>query len=241
MAMLLSDYGDIITDVLCNSHPDFYTDYFKREFKILNEQGYLEREIKYNIEEVIKLIRSKIEKLYNKELATYEKYKEEDKRLPNEKKYNYPKPDINKIPILRIDFPSGNRIDLSGLTKKFYLEDIGRIVEVVNEMFENKTAKPSKLTYLLQLYYEKGCMPLTKPQVEKLATEKNITKTVLVNRWNDLKTDCYQHNGNVNNAKEFIKSYEFLMPAFKESNDRAFKDVQNHYNQLKESYPDLTY
>lgn len=101
--------------------------------------------------------------------------------------------------------------------------------------------KPSKLTHLLQLYYEKGGKPLKKQQVEKLATEKKITKLVLLNRWNDLKADSYQHNGNVNNAKEFIKSYQLLMQVFKDNNETAFHAVKNHYDQLKETYPDLTY
>lgn len=99
----------------------------------------------------------------------------------------------------------------------------------------------SKLTHLLQLYYEKGCKPLTKPQVEKLAIEKNITKVVLVNRWNSLKAENYMHNGNINNVKEFIKSYQLLMQAFKGGNEKAFRDIKNHYEQLKETYPDLTY
>jgi hypothetical protein len=121
------------------------------------------------------------------------------------------------------------------------------IQTVINERFKilipkGKKGKnsPSKLTYLLQLYYEKGCKPLNKQQVKKLAADKGFPKAdVLVNRWITLKGDNYQHNGNPNNIKEFIKSYESLMEIFKDSNGRSFDDVKNHYNQLKETYPDL--
>jgi agmatine/peptidylarginine deiminase len=119
-----------------------------------------------------------------------------------------------------------------------------RTKEILEILLADKlklTGKPSKLTHLLQLYYEKGCKHLTKPQVEKLATDKKISKKVLVNRWNDLKADNYQHNGNVNNVKEFIRSYQLLMQAFNDGNYKAFQDVKNHYDQLKETYPDLTY
>lgn len=134
--------------------------------------------------------------------------------------------------------------------KEYYFK-LQRWIECLNKLNEQSESngtgndrndkKPSKLTLILKLYYEKGCKPLTKPQVQKLATEKNITKSVLVNRWNDLKADSYQHNGNVNNVKEFIKSYKTLMQIFKEIDNKAFQAVENHYNQLNETYPDLAY
>lgn len=108
-----------------------------------------------------------------------------------------------------------------------------------DEKEKNKNAT-SKLTFLLQMYYEKGC-PLKKQQVEKIAKDNGFPITTLVNRWIYLKKDSYQHNGNINNIKEFISSYKALMVIFKESNNKLFNDVKNHYEQLKETYPDLTY
>lgn len=117
---------------------------------------------------------------------------------------------------------------------------------VINERFKFlKTKKergsaPSKLTCLLRLYYEKGCKSLKKQQVEKLADDSGFTRQTLLNRWIKLKGDGYSHNANTNNVREFMVSYEALLEIFK--NDiNLFNNVKNCYDQLKETYPELTY
>ena len=114
----------------------------------------------------------------------------------------------------------------------------------LNFKLENKNKEhkgPTKLTHLLQLYYEKRCVPLNKNQVNKLAADKGFTETTFANRWVSLKKDHYKHTGNVHSAREFLGSYLTLMEVFRNTNSTAFKDVENDYNQLKENYPDLTY
>lgn len=97
-------------------------------------------------------------------------------------------------------------------------------------------------THILRLYYSKQCKPLNKQQVESLAeSNPSLSKISLLKKWKALKGEQYLHNGNVNNVKEFINSYKILMSEFEPVNKQAFNDVKNHYEQLKETYPDLAY
>jgi hypothetical protein len=97
----------------------------------------------------------------------------------------------------------------------------------------------TKLAYLMQLYYEKGCNPLTKPQVIQLAKEKGITLLTLVNRWKILQDDNYSHCSNPNKMKQFAIIYKSLMEIFESSNQAAFKEVQAAYNLLINTHPNL--
>jgi len=129
-------------------------------------------------------------------------------------------------------------------------DKFNQLQDLISERFKFLKSKKSetritnngltKLTYLLQLYYEKGCKPLNKQQVQKLAKDKDITEATLINKWKELKRDCYNHNGNTNNIKSFMFSYEQLLKLFKD-NIIPLNDVKNRYDQLKEIYPDLTY
>jgi hypothetical protein len=115
----------------------------------------------------------------------------------------------------------------------------GELSEVVLDREKGK--QQTKLFHLLRLYYQRGCRPLNKPQVEALATGLNAAKPVYVNRWIGLKHDDYRHNSSPQSAREFFRAYKLLMDDFKHTDTKAFENVKNHYNQLKETYPDLTY
>ncbi|MBK7560896.1 MAG: hypothetical protein IPI68_05115 [Chitinophagaceae bacterium] len=115
--MLLQDYGAIIIQGICDS-PNFLIYHFRREIKKLKDDGYEEEEIKYDFDEVFKLIRKQVEDNYNNDFGTYEKYRDIDRSLPKEKRYNYPKPELDKIPVLTIKYPAYKH-DLTGLTKRF--------------------------------------------------------------------------------------------------------------------------
>lgn len=128
-------------------------------------------------------------------------------------------------------------------------DKFNQLQTVINERFKFLKLKNNhigqndrsitNLTLLLQLYFKKGCKPLNKYDVENLAGN-NHSKSSLVNKWISLKRDNYSHNGNTNNVRSFISSYEALMEIFKDDN-KLFNDVKNCYDQLKETYPDLTY
>jgi len=93
----------------------------------------------------------------------------------------------------------------------------------------------------LWLYFENGCKDLNKNNVDSHAANNGFTPATLGNRWKDLKRDKYDHNGKRLNIVEFLKSYEVLMKMFEDKNTRAFKDVKYRYDQIKETYPDLSY
>lgn len=107
----------------------------------------------------------------------------------------------------------------------------------------NKNNNPySKLTYLLQLYFEKECKPLDENQVTTFAEKNNIpAKKTFIKYWQKLKGERYNHTDNTNNIKEFFRSYEALMKIFKDSNATAFNEVEKRYKTLKEAYSDISY
>jgi len=107
----------------------------------------------------------------------------------------------------------------------------------------NENKNPiSKLTYLLQLYFEKNCKPLDEYQVKEFAKNNKISAiTSLITYWHKLKKDDYNHTENTSNIKEFFKSYEALMKIFKDSNEVAFNEVEKRYKILKGTYPDISY
>lgn len=253
MEHLWFKYGSIMIEGLKDS-PNFLISHLKREIKKLREQGYEEKEIKYGFESVIKSTKKALNENCRNRLADYKKYSQADKiKLPSERR-NMSKPTISGIPMTSIVYPSGHHQTLLMIKRWIYWGDFIKIEKALATIFSNSEAlcginennevsedlKPSKLTHLLQLYYKNSCKPLTKYQVEILATEKKITKAVLINRWIALKADRYKHNGNPNNIKQFIKSYKSLMQIFK-NDSREFLNIKNHYEQLKETYPDLSY
>lgn len=144
--MLLKDYGLIIIRGLCNS-PKFLVSHFRREIKKLNDSGYENDEIENDFKEVIALFRNRIDNIYERNLDTFKKYSKEDKDLPKEKKYNYPKPDIEQISISEIQYPSGHKDILTGLTRTFKLSDLREVETALNEVLQpTKQALPPQKT-----------------------------------------------------------------------------------------------
>jgi hypothetical protein len=100
---------------------------------------------------------------------------------------------------------------------------------------KNEKLSQTKLSYILQLYYEKGCEPLNEPQIIELATKTHITLSTLKNRWVILRDDNYTHCFNPNKMKAFKNAYELLMQIFKDNgNLAAFNAVQADYKKLIE-------
>lgn len=133
-------------------------------------------------------------------------------------------------------------------------DKLNQIHKLIYERFKflnpNKSSKtektgdipPSKLTNILELYFEKGCKPLNEQQVKKFANERNIKAvTSLIKYWQKLKSDDYKNSEHTSNIKEFGKSYEALMILFKDSNSKAFKEVEIRYNLLKEINKDIAF
>ena len=110
-----------------------------------------------------------------------------------------------------------------------------------NETLIDEHRPPTNLTHILKLYYEKGCKELKRQQVETLAAEKSLSATSLIKIWQRSKTDYYRPKAYRQSAREFLRSYELLMKSFGGINENAFTAVKNHYDQLKKTYPDLTY
>lgn len=134
--------------------------------------------------------------------------------------------------------------------------NLTRIQILINERFKflkqnqsSETEKagiksPSYLYYILQLYYEKGCKPLTKNIVDVFADDNKLNKNELKKRLGELHKNnltagakSYKAHDNANNAKAFKEAYEHLLKFFESNNNMAFESVTNDYNQLKETYP----
>lgn len=248
MAMLLNDYGNILTDALCNSHQDFYTDYLAREFKKLNKEGYSNREIKHNTTQVIEIIRTRIRQLYKNNLATYRKYKEANKGLAKENQYNYPKPNINNIPILRIHFPSGITLNLQGLSKRFYLKDITKIEKSINELLDTPPDTkvimdlkfPVKSYSLLHVYWSKydNTKRITDTNKLKLSETYNFSQNTL-KRYFDLYSSLDERKPTSNNIRAvgpFIKALEGAISMLKTCCPKGFQDAERELKSIKNHY-----
>ena len=246
--MLLYDYGHIITDALCNSHPDFYTLYLSRKFRKLNKKGFSNREIKHDTDRVLAIIKTRIVEIYNADLLTYKKYSKEDKILPKENKYNYPKPDINKIPILRIHFPSGQTIDLQPLTKRFYLDDILTIETALNELLLRSTDTvevstnnfPVKSYSLLHVYWSKydETKKITDTNKLKLSKEYKFSQNTLKRHF-DLYSKAEERKPisfDVRAVKPFIKALSGAVKMLESLCPKGFEDAEKELIVIKYKY-----
>ncbi len=252
------NYKMILIEGWVNDRTGHLSDYFYRELKKLEKEFYSPGEAYGNMQEIINQLKKQSERKYYEQLNLWYSYDSQQKARGEMVKME--KPVIENfrqsIPLYfltdgkyagHISFEDIEDIEnhltfaYAKIQKEKISDELEKLKKIVGERSNNSDGKPTKLTHLLQLYYEKGCKPLTKPQVEKLAIDKHITKKVLTNKWSELKGNMYSHNGHRNNIKEFLRSYELLMSAFRGINDKALTDVMNHYNQLKETYPDLAY
>lgn len=104
----------------------------------------------------------------------------------------------------------------------------------------NNKKQPTKLTQILQLYFENDCKVMEKSAVMgKLNNGK--ASGPMINKFNDVKGDGFTHNGNPNSVRAFKESYLYLIEVFKnKENLKALKQVENCYKTLIEVYPDLT-
>jgi len=252
------NYKMILIEGWVNDRTGHLSDYFYRELKKLEKEFYSPSEAYGNMLEIINRLKKQTEKKYYEQLHLWYLYDSQQKAKGE--KVTMTKPIIENfrqsIPLYfltdgkyagHISFEDIEDIEnhltfaYAKIQKEKISDELEKLKKLVTERSNNLDGKPTKLTHLLQLYYENGCRPLTKPQVEKLAQDKRITKSVLINKWIDLKANSYSHNGNSNNIKEIKKSYELLLSAFQDTNEKAYIDVKNHYDQLKETYPDLAY
>jgi len=139
--MLPQDYGKIIIIGLCNS-PNFLVNHFKREIKVISEKGFENEEILFDFNAVIEVMKNHIRELFVKQNGAYQELEEMNKGLPKVNRHINPKPDINKISIKIVKYPSGYIHDLSGLRREFTIPDFELVEQAFSEALE-KTL-PSK-------------------------------------------------------------------------------------------------
>ncbi len=159
--MLLSDYCKIIVTGLCNSPDHLLHHYYKREVEYLKERHFNDEEIEYNLKHVLRMMKDSIRKSYEISMKDFERYKKIDESLPKEKRYYYPKPDINTIRITQLrfehlpilNFPSG---------RSYLMKDFEIVENALDKVFANIEKKETLSERLTAELESKGFFELNK-------------------------------------------------------------------------------
>jgi hypothetical protein len=137
--MLQIDYCKIIIFGLSNSPDHLLPDYYNREIENLKAKFYSQNEIEYHLELVISMLKEAISKSYESQLRTFEDYEAQDMNLPLNKRYLYPKPDINEVQIFHIQFPHSDKL-IFPPGRSYYLKDFVAAEKALSHVF-NKSKK----------------------------------------------------------------------------------------------------
>lgn len=150
--MLERDYCHIIISGLSNSPDHLLHHYYKREIEKLKERQYSEEEIEYNLKHVLGMLKDSIRKSYERSLKSFEEYKKADETLPKEKRYHYPKPDLNETIIIQLEFPRSKHKLIFPDGRKFLLKDFETVEDALSKVFNspntgilNEEDEPKKL------------------------------------------------------------------------------------------------
>lgn len=252
------NYQMLLIEGWANDKTGHLTDYFFREFKKLEKEGYSLEEVYTNLKGILKDFRTVIDKEYNEELSLWHQYKLQPRKKGEPINVDKPKKEhfsgsINLLQLTNgkyrgfimandVDYIENRLVDAVAKINKEKIADglknlSGLIAKRIAPQKNGNDTQWTALTYLLCKYFENGCKIPKDSQVEAMITP-GVKKSTLKNKHTALKKEDvnYNHTEKKLSIKAFAEAYELLMEYFTNKNEKAYNEIEKKYKVLKETY-----